>query len=373
MKNMSQRPPVRLISPSLPPLAEVHKHLEEIWHTGILSNNGPVLKAFEAALCDYLDVEHVSVVANAMLGSVVALQHMAQGGEVITTPFSFVASGNAIHFAGCTPVFADIDPETLSLDPALVERQITPRTSAIFAVHVFGIPGNLTALAEVAARHKIPLIYDAAHAFGVKVDGKSIFQSGDASIVSFHATKVFNTFEGGAVISPSRKMKITIDQLCDHGIVDETNIPFVGLNAKMSELHAAVGLAQLPYVDGDISARAEVAGRYWKQLENVKGIRCLVPPGVQGHNHYAFPILVEPSYSKTRDALHIFMDKNMVTTRRYFFPLISDLPAFSDLASAQPGSLPVARRISDQILCLPFYPGLDPDDQQRVIDLIRKG
>jgi dTDP-4-amino-4,6-dideoxygalactose transaminase len=368
---MTLRKTIPVTRSSVPPIVDVLPLIEEIWQSRILSNGGPIHGRLEAALCQYLGVEHLTLVGNATLGLILALRQCAQGGEVITTPFSFVASAHAVRWAGAEPVFADIDPVTLNLDPEAVERQITPRTRAILAVHCFGTPCNVAGLQAVADRHGLALIYDAAHAFGVQVDGRSVLHHGDLSVLSFHATKVFSTVEGGAIISRTREAKQALDRLCNFGIADETTVEATGLNAKMSELHAAVGLAQLPHVEQMITARLAVAMRYWQQLRHVDGLSCVCPPKVLGRNGYAFPILVDPDYPLGRDALYARLKDQGIHARRYFYPLITDHPMYRDLPSAQSSVLPVASAAATRVLCLPVYPDLEPEDQHRVVDVIR--
>ncbi|WP_225612217.1 DegT/DnrJ/EryC1/StrS family aminotransferase [Paracoccus litorisediminis] len=344
--------------------------LERIWTSRVLSNNGPLLQQFEADLARYLGVEFLSIVCNASLGLVLALRHYGITGEVITSPFSFVATSHAIRWAGAEPVFADIDPHTLNLDPAAVEASITPRTQAIMAVHCYGIPCDTEGLAAVARRHGLRLIYDAAHAFGVRKNGHPLVAEGDLSVLSFHATKVFNSFEGGAIVSPDRETKLALDRLANYGIVDEVTVSEIGLNTKMSELHAAVGLALLPRIDEIIDARDHLANRYWQALSQVPGLHCLCPPGQPGQNSYMFPIRVGPEYPMSRDALHARLKEDGIFARRYFHPLISDLPMYRDLPSAAPENLPNARPAGEQILCLPLYPDLPEADQDRVIGIV---
>jgi dTDP-4-amino-4,6-dideoxygalactose transaminase len=346
--------------------------LTEIWETRILSNNGPILRRFESALAAYLGVEHISIVNNASIGLLLSLRHLSIAGEVITPPFSFVATSHAIRWAGAEPVFADIDPVTLNLDPAAVEAAITPRTEAILAVHCYGIPCDTAALSAIARRHGLKLIYDAAHAFGVRHSGRPIVAEGDLSVLSFHATKVFNSFEGGAIISPDRETKVALDRLGNYGILDEVTVLETGLNTKMSELNAAVGLALLPQMDAAIAARDRISTRYWEALSQIPGLRCLCPPGQQGHNSYAFPILVGEAYPLTRDGLYQRLRKEDLFARRYFYPLISDMPMYRDLPSAAVDRLHVARRAAEQILCLPLYPDLESIDQERIIDVVTR-
>ena len=371
---MTSGGPVFITKPSLPPLAEIIPLLEEIWNSRMLSNNGPLVQRFEAALARYLGVEHLSLVANATVGLMVALRQAAvAGGEVITTPFSFVATAHAITWAGATPVFGDIDPGTLNLDPERAERAITPRTRAIMPVHTFGTPCDVAAFQDLSRRYGIPVIYDAAHAFAVSDAGGSVLQWGDMSVLSLHATKVFNTFEGGAIISRDRDTKRAVDRLSNFGITDEAHVDTIGLNAKMSEINAAIGLTQLNHIDDMIRARGIVAQRYMDGLRNVNGVRCVCPPCGSGQNHYAFPILVGRDYGMDRDALLERLKAHDIHARRYFYPLISDMPMYRDLPSANAGFLPVARQITSQILCLPLYPDLEPGRQQTIIDLVIQG
>lgn len=358
--------------PSLPPRDDLLPFLAEMWDSRIVTNRGPILERFEAALERYLDVPHVSLVANATVGCMIAMRALGLSeGEVITPGFSFVATAHAVRWAGLSPVFADIDPVTLNLDPGDVARRITPRTRAILSVHCYANPCETDALAAIGARHGIPVIYDAAHCFGATDAGGSLLRHGDLSVVSFHATKVFSTFEGGAIISHDAATKQAIDRLCNYGIVDETCIDALGLNAKMSEMHAALGLAQLPRVAADISARSEVVRRYREGLCDVPGIRPVCPPDRPGHNHYAFPVLVDPDYPLDRDGLYDHLRGSGIHARRYFHPMLADLPMYRDGAESPTTDLPNARRASERVLCLPLYPDLETADQNRVLDAIR--
>lgn len=364
---MTKRP-IYVSRPSLPPLEDVLPLLEQIWDSRMLSNNGPLLQRFEATLADYLGVDHIAIVANATLGTVLAMQQAGiTSGEVITTPFSFVATAHAVKWAGATPVFADIDPDTLNLDPAAVEALITPETRAILPVHTFGVPCDVVGLADVAKRHNLKLLYDAAHAFGVTRDGQSVLRHGDMSVLSFHATKVFNTFEGGAIVVPDHETKLAIDRLGNFGIVDEAHVEAIGTNAKMSEFGAAIGLAQLCGIDDVLAARGQVAARYLEHLGDVPGLRCVGPTGQPGHNHYAFPVLVGADYHTDRDTLHARLQANGIVSRRYFYPLISDLAPYRHLPSAAADLLPVARDAAAQVLCLPLYPDLEAETQMQII------
>ncbi len=364
-------PAIHVTRPSLPELDDLMPLLQSIWESHVLTNNGPLLQRFEAVLAGYLGVEHISLVANGTLGTVLAMQQAGlTDGEVITTPFSFVATTHAIKQAGATPVFADIDPVTLNLDPAKVEKMITPQTRAILPVHVFGFPCDVAGFDDLAARRGVKVLYDAAHAFGVKQDGQSVLHHGEMSVLSFHATKVFNTFEGGAVVTRDRDTKTAIDRLANFGFLDQVSVDAVGTNAKMNEFCAAMGLAQLCGIDGVLAARRTVANRYLDRLQGVPGLRCAGPADRDGHNNYAFPILVDPAYHIDRDTLLARLASENIFARRYFYPLISDLAPYNMLPSADPACLPIARKMADQILCLPLYPDLDEASQDRIIDLV---
>jgi len=362
--------------PSLPSVEEYAALLDGIWSRRILTNRGPLLQQFEAEVAETLGVPHVSVVANATLGLIVALMEIGAK-EVITTPFSFVATANSIRLAGAKPVFADIDPVSLSLDPAEVERKITPETGAILAVHAYGLPCDIDGFEALSQRTGIPVIYDAAHAFAVRRDGRSILNAGRMSVLSFHATKVFHSAEGGAIVCQDAETKRRIDTICNHGISDETTTDVVGMNAKMSELHAAMGLLQLRNLPAEIAARDRVVRRYAHGLAGVPGIRPICPTGDPEHNNYAYPIFVDPEYPLSRDALYAALRQRGIIARRYFHPLITDLGAFRDLPQTQVERFPVAQSASERVLCLPLYGDLSQDDQNRVIDAIaelgRKG
>jgi len=355
----------------LPPLSEVTPLFSEIWRSRRLTNFGPVSARLEASLVHYTETENAVLVSNGTLGLMAALLALGVSGEVVTTPFSFVATANAIRLTGAEPVFADVDPVTLNLDPAAVERAITPKTTAILAVHCFGVPCDTEGLGRIARKHGLALIYDAAHAFGVTDDGGSVMRHGDVSVTSFHATKAFSTCEGGAAFCADPALAQRIRQLCNHGIVDETNVQMAGLNAKMSELHAAVGLCQLPYLKDDIAARRRVAQRYEEGLKDVAGLRFVCPTARSGQNHYAFPILIDEAHHRTRDGLFAALRAEGIIARRYFYPAISDLAPYRDAPSAADGAHPIAREAADRILCLPIFPDFDASHQARLIEIIR--
>lgn len=365
--------PIYVTQPYLPPLEELIPYLEKIWDNKILTNGGPFHQQLEDALCEYLGVEYISLFTNGTLALVTALQALRITGEVITTPYSFVATSHALLWNGIKPVFVDIDPNTLNLDPAKIESAITPQTTAIMPVHCYGHLCDIEAIQKIADNYNLNVIYDAAHAFGVQDAGGSILRHGDLSILSFHATKVFNTFEGGAIICPDAKTKTRIDHLKNFGFVDEVTVVAPGINGKMSELNAAIGLLQLEHIDQAISQRKEVDATYRKLLKNEKGICCLQTAGEKAENYGYFPILIESEYPVNRDALYQrFKDQN-IYVRRYFYPLISDFPMYRGLPSARRENLPVATDMACKVLCLPIYPELTYDDQQRIVNLILEG
>lgn len=369
---MNEFAPLYVARPSLPPLSEFLPLLEEIWRSGTLSNQGPFHQRLESELGQYLGVEHLSLVSNATLGLILALRQIATSGEVITTPFSFVATGHAIVLAGLRPVFVDIDPTSLNIDPSRVEGAISSHTRAIMPVHCYGRKCDVATLDQVAQKHGISLIFDAAHAFAINDDGGSILRHGDMSVLSFHATKVFNTFEGGAVVCRSAATKAAIDRLRNFGIEDEATVSVVGMNAKMNEFSAALGLLQLRHIDDSLAKRRAIDARYREGLEGLAGIRCLEAPINQTQNYYCFPILVETRERRTRDRLLEALRAEKIYARRYFFPLISDLRMYSKCPSARPENLPVARQISEQVLCLPMFSELSEPEQCRVIETVQK-
>ena len=362
--------PIYVTQPQLPPLSEFIPYLEKIWDSKILTNNGPYHKELERALCDYLGVKHLALLTNGTVALVTALQALRVSGEVITTPYSFVATAHALLWNAATPVFADVDPTTLNLDPEKIERAITPRTTAILPVHCYGHPCDVDRIKAIADRHGLKIIYDAAHAFGVRRDDGSILNHGDVSVLSFHATKVFNTFEGGAIVCPDASTKQRVDHLKNFGFVDETIVVASGINGKMSEFNAALGLLQLKGIDEALRRREAIDRRYRDALADVKGIHCLPDAGERVANHSHFPILVRPGYSLSRDALYQKLRDHGVYARRYFYPLISEFPMYRHLASASPSNLPVATRAASEVLCLPIYPALSDEQVDAVIGLV---
>ncbi|MFP5392255.1 MAG: DegT/DnrJ/EryC1/StrS family aminotransferase [Gammaproteobacteria bacterium] len=357
--------------PYLPPLEEFVPYLEQIWDSKILTNGGPMHQQLEAALADYLGVEHISLFTNATIALVTALQALRVTGEVITTPYSFVATAHSLLWNGIKPVFVDIAAHDFNMDPALIEAAITPQTTAIMPVHCYGKPCDVDRIARIADVHGLKVIYDAAHAFGVKRHGRSILAAGDLSILSFHATKVFNTFEGGAIICPDAKTKRRIDFLKNFGFADEVTVVAPGINGKMSEIHAAVGLLQLKHVDQVLERRSAIDRLYCEQLAGIDGIECFgVAEGVEWNQAY-FPVRVNAAYPCTRDELYARLQAKNIYARRYFYPLISDMPMYRALPSSAPGSLPVASQASAEILCLPIFPDMTHEQLQRVIEVLR--
>lgn len=366
----TSRTPIHVTRPVLPPLEDMVALLREIWDSRVLTNGGPFHQRFEAALARYLGVDHISLVANCTIGLVTALQALDIKGEVITTPYSFVATAHALRWNGLTPCFADIDPQTLNIDPGRIEAAITPETTAILAVHCYGHPCDVGAIEDIARRHGLRVIYDAAHAFGVELDGHSVLRHGDLSVLSFHATKVFNTFEGGAIVARDEAMKRHIDNFKNFGFVDDVTVVTAGINGKMSEFNAALGLLQLRDVDAAIAARARIDQRYRAALSDVPGIDCVASSGESRANHAYFPILVRPEFPLQRDALYHRLREQGLLVRRYFYPLISSFAMYSHLPSAHPSNLPHANRIASQVICLPIYPELPDSEIDHVIEVI---
>ena len=354
--------PVYVTQPALPPLEEFIPYLEKIWESKILTNNGPFHQQFEKELADYLGVKYLSLFANGTLALVTALQALRITGEVITTPFSFVATTHALWWNNIKPVFVDIEPDFFTLDPERIEAAITPQTTAILAVHVYGNPCRVDAIQKTADKYGLKVIYDAAHAFGVKINGNSVLNFGDLSILSFHATKTFNTIEGGAIICPDEETKRRVDHLKNFGFEDEVTVIEPGINAKMNELQSALGLLQLKHVDGYISKRKAIADLYRQQLRGISGIQFYEDiPGIQ-HSYTYFPILVKSEeFGQTRDEVYERLKLNNIFGRRYFYPLISHFPTYQELPSAKSGKLQVATSVSNQVICLPIYPELSEE------------
>lgn len=362
---------ITVTSPLLPSLEEFYPYLQQIWDSKWITNCGSFHEQFEKALAEYLGVEYISVFTNGTLPLITALQVLRITGEVITTPYSFVATTHSIWWNGATPVFVDIDPATGNIDPDKIEAAITPRTTAIMPVHVYGKPCDVERIDAIAKKYGLKVIYDAAHAFGVKVNGKSILKWGDISTLSFHATKVFNTIEGGALVCHTREMKEQIDHLKNFGFEDEVTVVAPGINSKMDEVRAAYGLLNLRQVDSAIETRRQVAIRYREALRPVKGISFMEDmPGVR-HNYSYFPIFINAEeYGMTRDTLYEKMRSQNVLGRRYFYPLISAFSPYDKYPSADARNLPEATRMADSVICLPMHHALTEEEITRVINCI---
>jgi dTDP-4-amino-4,6-dideoxy-D-glucose transaminase len=363
--------PIYVAQPLLPPLEEFIPYLEDIWKSKILTNNGPYHRQLEQALCEHLGVKHIALFANGTVALVTALQTLRIKGEVITTPYSFVATAHSLLWNAIDPVFVDVDPSTLNLDPARIEAAITPQTTAIMPVHVYGHPCDVDRIQKIADNYGLKVIYDAAHAFGVRDRGGSVLRHGDLSVLSFHATKVFTTFEGGAIVCPDAKTKQRVDHLKNFGFVDETIVVAPGINGKMNEFSAALGLLQLKRVDAALRRRRAIDSRYREGLAGVAGIHCLEAAGETAANYAYFPILVRPGYPLTREALYEKLRDNGIHARRYFYPLISDFPMYRGLPSAAQSNLPVASKAASEVLCLPIYPALSDEQVDAVVELLR--
>ena len=363
---------ITVTSPLMPSLDELDVYLKDIWQRKWITNNGHYHKELEKALCEYLGVPFISLFTNGTLPLITALQAMRITGEVITTPFSFVATTHSLWWNGIKPVFVDIDPVTCNLDPDKIEAAITPHTTAIMPVHVYGQPCDTERIQAIADKYGLKVIYDAAHAFGVKVNGESVLNAGDMSTLSFHATKVYNTIEGGALVMHDEQTKRRIDYLKNFGFAGETTVVAPGINSKMDEVRAAYGLVNLRQVDKAIAARHHIADTYREALKDVPGIRFMQDvPGVR-HNYAYFPIFVDAEqYGMTRDELYFKMKEHNVLGRRYFYPLISTFSTYRGLDSAKPDNLPVATKIAEQVICLPMYYGLTDEDVKRIVNLIR--
>lgn len=364
------RKDIYVTQPQLPPLDDFLPSLRKIWDSRQLTNGGPFHQELEGALCKHLGVEHIALFTNATIALITALQALRVTGEVITTPYSFVATSHALLWNGIKPVFVDVDPDTLNLDPACIEAAITPQTTAIMPVHCYGHPCDVKGIQAIADNYNLKVIYDAAHAFGVRDEGGSVLRHGDLSVLSFHATKVFNTFEGGAIICPDAKTKARIDQLKNFGHAGEVTVVAPGINGKMSEFNAALGLLQLQYIDEALARRRAVDALYRERLAGVRGVRCLDDAGEVVANYAYFPILIDDSYPISRDALYQRLKDRGIHPRRYFYPLISEFPMYRGLPSAGRANLPVASAAAQQILCLPIYPDLPHEVVHEIVGLI---
>lgn len=359
---------ITVTSPLLPNLDEFQEYLRDIWNRKWLTNNGTYHQQLEKALADYLKVPYVCLFTNGTLPLLCALQALRITGEVITTPYSFVATTHTLWWNNIKPVFVDIDPTTCNIDPDKIEAAITPQTTAIMPVHVYGKPCDTGRIQEIAEKYGLKVIYDAAHAFGVEVNGKSILEAGDISTLSFHATKVYNTIEGGALVCHDEKTKQRIDYLKNFGFADEITVIGPGINGKMDEIRSAYGLLNLKQVDNAIAARQQVAKTYREALRNVEGISFMDDmPGVR-HNYSYFPIFIDKEkYGMTRDELYFKMKEQGVWGRRYFYPLISEFSTYRGLESSRPEKLPNAHKMADTVICLPMHHTLNKVDIERII------
>ena len=369
---MQDKNQILVTSPLLPDLTKFNKMLEQIWESKWITNNGSFHQQLEKALAEYLGVEYISVFTNGTLPLITALQALGlTKGEVITTPYSFVASSHSIWWNQLTPVFVDIEEDTCGMDPAKIEAAITPNTVAIMPVHCYGKPCKTEEIDAIAKKHGLKVIYDAAHAFGVRVNGKSILNAGDISTLSFHATKVYNTIEGGALVCHSAEMKHQIDNLKNFGFRGEVTVEAPGINGKMDEVRAAYGLLNLQQVDAAIEARKKAADAYRAALKDVKGIRIFDDTAGVRHNYSYFPIFVDAEqYGMTRDELYEKMKAENVYGRRYFYPLITAFEPYKDYPSASPENLPVATKIANQVICLPMHHALSDEEVERVLKVL---
>ena len=363
---------IYVTQPSLPPLEEFLPYLEDIWQSRILTNGGKYHNRLEEELAEFLGVKYVSLFTNGTLALITALQALRITGEVITTPYSFVATTHALQWNGIKPVFVDIEPEYCNLNPSKIEAAITPKTTAILPVHVYGNPCKTDEIGQIADNYGLKLIYDASHAFNVKLNDTSVLNYGDLSVLSFHATKVFTTFEGGAIISHDEKTKKRIDFLKNFGFADEVTVVGPGINAKMNEFQAALGLLQLKYIDKHITDRKGIAAIYRKGLSNVDGIKLLNEMNNATHNYSYFPIFVDKEkYGIERDELYHKLKESGIYVRRYFYPLISQFPTYRGLETAVPENLPEAEKIANEVLCLPIYADLKINEIENVIEIIK--
>jgi dTDP-4-amino-4,6-dideoxygalactose transaminase len=363
---------IYVTQPHLPPLDEFVSYLQKIWETKWLTNNGPFHQQLENQLADYLGVKYISLFTNGTLALITALQALNITGEVITTPYSFVATTHALWWNNIKPVFVDIEKKTCNINPNKIEAAITSHTTAIMPVHVYGNPCMVDEIERIADRNSLKVIYDAAHAFGVKLNGNCVLNFGDLSILSFHATKVFNTFEGGAIVCRDSKMKQHVDDLKNFGFRDEVTVTSSGINAKMSEVQAAMGLLQLKYIDSSIEKRKTIDLLYRATLKNINGLEFMeILPSVI-YNYSYFPVFIdEEKFGMSRDGIYEELKTHSIFSRRYFYPLISQFSTYRDLESAKPGKMPIAENVAEQILCLPIYSELEMETVYRIVSIIK--
>jgi len=366
--------PVTVTRPTLPSLSEFAASLEGVWSRCWLTNDGEVHRELEAKLAAHLGVEHISLFCNGTIALLVALQALEiDGGEVITTPFTFPATAHVLHWNRVRPVFCDIEDKTFNIDASKIEALIGPETRAILGVHVYGNPCKVETIRDIAARHGLKVIYDAAHAFGVRLRGRSLLVHGDMSMLSFHATKVFSTIEGGAVVSPSEELRRRVNMLKNFGIANEESIIGPGLNGKMNEVQAAFGLLQLRTVEREIANRRQIAESYRRHLAEIPGVSMMQDLPDAEHNYGYFPVLIDTDrYGLDRDTVYTLLKRFNISTRKYFHPLVSHAPCYAELPSAQPDLLPVAERAAREVLCLPIYGTLDPNVPQVVARILRE-
>ena len=371
---MKKEEKIYVTQPSLPDLEEFIPYLEDIWKSKILTNNGKYHQKLEKDLADFLGIKYVSLFSNGTLALITALQVLRVTGEVITTPYSFVASTHSLWWNNIKPVFVDIEPDYCNIDPKKIEAAITPKTTAILPVHVYGNPCDVEKIKEIADIYGLKIIYDACHAFGVKYknSNNSVLNFGDLSVLSFHATKVFNTLEGGAIICHDEQTKNRIDFLKNFGFANETTVIVPGINAKMNEVQSALGILQIKHIVSNISKRKIIADLYRQDLKNIEGISFLIENTNIEYNYSYFPIFInEKKYGLSRDDLYNKLKENNIFSRRYFYPLISDFPAYRELPSAKKECLPVAHKISEEVICLPIYSELVRKNVNRVSELIK--
>lgn len=359
--------------PHLPPLEDVIPFLEKIWESSVLTNKGPFHQQFENELCKFLGVKYISLFSNGTLALMTALHALNISGEVITTPYSFVATTHSLWWNNIKPVFVDIEAEYGNIDPDKIEKAITSATTAILPVHVYGNPCFHNKIGRIARKHKLKVIYDAAHAFGVKENNKTILNYGDLSVLSFHATKVFNTFEGGAIVSHSQAMKNHIDNLKNFGFRNEVTVVTPGINAKMNEFQSAIGILQLKQFNNAVSLRKKIFDLYFESLKNVNGIRIIKPSVKVEYNYSYMPLLIDKEkFGRSRNDVYNDLIRSNIYGRRYFYPLISEFPIYRSLSSSGKKLLPVAYKTSQQIICLPIYPDLSEGDAERIINILLK-
>lgn len=362
--------PIYVTEPHLPPLSEFIPYLQSIWDSKRLTNGGPFHELLEEQLATYLGVKYVSLFANGTLALMTALQTLKVSGEVITTPFTFAATAHSLIWNNLTPVFVDIDPDSCNLDPLLIEKAITPSTTAIMPVHCYGFPCDIDAIERIANTYGLKVIYDAAHSFGVQRDRESILNAGDLSVLSFHATKVFNTLEGGAIISPTLKLKQRVDYLKNFGFANELTIVAPGINGKMNEVQAALGLLQLKHIDSALANRKSAFETYKELLAEIPSIQLLTPAKNTTWNFAYCPVRILKNHRVTRDGVYANLKSNNIYARRYFHPLISSMPMYMRLPSASKELLPKAQVLANEIICLPLYPSLSRETIQRIVKLV---